>query len=83
MALNFGENHRTSPREYDESYVKNIRDMVLRKGLEISAFGSYVDPLMPLHQKHFEEAFKIAYDLGHQPRENLVWRWSLKIHRPG
>ena len=60
------------PAEYDESYVKNIRDMALRKGLEVSAFGSYVDPLMPLHQKHFEEAFKVAYDLG----TNLVRIWS-------
>ena len=60
------------PAEYDESYVKNVRDMALRKGLEISAFGSYVDPLMPLHQKYFEEAFKVAYDLG----TNLVRIWS-------
>lgn len=60
------------PEEYDESYVRNIRDMALRKGLEISAFGSYVDPLMPLHQKHFEEAFKIAHELG----TDLVRIWS-------
>ena len=46
--------------------------MAHRKGLAISAFGSYVDPLMPLHQKHFEEAFKIAYELG----TDLVRIWS-------
>ncbi len=60
------------PAEYDESYVKNIRDMALRKGLEISAFGSYVDPLMDLHQKHFEDAFKVAHALG----TDLVRIWS-------
>ena len=60
------------PDDYDEAYVKNIKDMAHRKGLEISAFGSYVDPLMPLHQKHFEEAFKIAHALG----TDLVRIWS-------
>jgi sugar phosphate isomerase/epimerase len=60
------------PAEYDEDSVKNIRDMVLRKGLTISAFGSYVNPLMDLHQKHFEEAFKIAHALG----TDLVRIWS-------
>jgi sugar phosphate isomerase/epimerase len=60
------------PAEYDESYVKNIREMANRKGLEISAFGSYVNPLMDLHQKYFEEAFKIAHELG----TDLVRIWS-------
>ncbi len=60
------------PVEYDDSYIGNIRDMALRKGLEISAFGSYVNPLMPLHQKHFEEVFKIASELG----TDLVRIWS-------
>lgn len=60
------------PEDYDESYVRNVKDMAHRKGLAISAFGSYVDPLMPLHQKHFEEAFKIAYELG----TDLVRIWS-------
>ena len=60
------------PEGYDESYVKNVKDMAHRKGLTISAFGSYVDPLMPLHQKHFEEAFKIAHELG----TDLVRIWS-------
>jgi 3-dehydroshikimate dehydratase len=60
------------PEDYDESYVRNVKDMAHRKGLTISAFGSYVDPLMPLHQKHFEEAFKIAHELG----TDLVRIWS-------
>lgn len=60
------------PEDYDESYVRNVKDMTHRKGLAISAFGSYVDPLMPLHQKHFEEAFKIAHELG----TDLVRIWS-------
>ena len=60
------------PADYDESYVKNIKEMAQRKGLAISAFGSYVDPLMDLHQKHFEEAFKIANELG----TDLVRIWS-------
>ena len=60
------------PEDYDENYAKNVRDMAQRKGVTISAFGSYVDPLMPLHQKHFEEAFEIAHDLG----TDLVRIWS-------
>ena len=60
------------PSEYDETYVKNIRDLAMRKGLMVSAFGSYVNPLMDLHQKHFEEAFKIAQALG----TDLVRIWS-------
>ena len=60
------------PADYDENYVKNVRDMAHRKGLAISAFGSYVDPLMDLHQKHFEAAFKIAHELG----TDLVRIWS-------
>ena len=60
------------PADYDESYAKNARDMAHRKGLAISAFGSYIDPLMPLHQKHFEETFKIARDLG----TDLIRIWS-------
>lgn len=60
------------PEEYDESYIRNVREMAQRKGLEISAFGSYVHPLMHLHQKYFEEAFKIARDLG----TDLIRIWS-------
>ena len=60
------------PADYDENYAKNVKDMAQRKGLEISAFGSYIDPLMHLHQKHFEEAFKIAHDLG----TDVVRIWS-------
>ena len=52
------------PTEYDEDYVKNMRDLAHEKGLSISAFGSYVDPLMHLHQQYFEDAFKIAHELG-------------------
>jgi 3-dehydroshikimate dehydratase len=60
------------PTDYDENYAKNVKDMAQQKGLEISAFGSYIDPLMHLHQKHFEEAFKIAHDLG----TDVVRIWS-------
>ena len=60
------------PEAYNEEYVKKIRDLTLGKGLEISAFGAYVHPLMPFYQKHFEEAFKIAKGLG----TNLVRIWS-------
>ncbi len=60
------------PAEYDESYVQSIKELTQQKGLEISAYGSYVNPLMELHQKHFEEAFKIAQELG----TNLVRVWS-------
>lgn len=60
------------PAEYDADYVNKVKDMVSRKGLEISALGSYVNPLMPRYQKHLEEAFKIAQGLG----TNLVRIWS-------
>ena len=60
------------PADYDENYAQNVREMAQRKGLEISAFGSYVNPLMQLHQKHFEEAFKTARDLG----TDLIRIWS-------
>jgi len=60
------------PADYDEAYVKKIKEMSQRKGLAIAAFGSYVDPLMYLYQKHFEEAFKIAHQLG----TDLVRIWS-------
>ena len=71
------------PAEYDEDSVKNIRDMVLRKGLTISAFGSYVNPLMDLHQKHFEEAFKNRTCIRDGSCENLVWWWSFTIDCSG
>lgn len=61
-----------SPATYDESHFKNIREIAQQKGLMISAFGSYVNPLMDLHQKHFEETFKIAHDLG----TDLIRIWS-------
>ncbi len=60
------------PLEYDDTYVKNIKQLVQQKGLSISAYGSYVNPLMEFHQKHFEDAFKIAHGLG----TNLVRIWS-------
>ena len=60
------------PADYDENYAKNVREMAQRKGLVISAFGSYINPLMQLHQKYFEEAFEIARDLG----TDLVRIWS-------
>lgn len=60
------------PVEYDETYIKNIKDKAQQKELAISAFGSYVDPLMHFHQKHFEEAFNIAQVLG----TDLIRIWS-------
>ena len=60
------------PEEYDKTYLKNIRNLAQQKRLEISAFGSYVDPLMTFHQKHLEEAFKIAHELG----TDLIRIWS-------
>ena len=60
------------PADYDEAYVKNVKDMAQQKGLAIAALGSYVEPLMHLYQKHFEAAFKIAHQLG----TDLVRIWS-------
>jgi sugar phosphate isomerase/epimerase len=60
------------PPEYNAAGVKSVRDMVARKGLEIAAFGAYIDPLAPRYHQHFESAFKIAQGLG----TNLVRIWS-------
>lgn len=60
------------PSEYDEMHVKHIHDLAQQKGLEISSYGSYVDPLMHLHQKYLEEAFKIAQNLG----TDIIRIWS-------
>ena len=60
------------PEVYDAEYVEKTRNLVLAKGLEVSAFGSYVHPLMPLHQKHFETAAKSAQGLG----TKLLRIWS-------
>ena len=61
-----------TPAVYDAEYVKKVKDMALRKGLEISALGTYINPLMPWYQKHLEAAFKIAHGLG----APLVRIWS-------
>lgn len=61
-----------TPADYEKSYIHNIRDMARQKNLEISAYGSYVDPLMHLHQQYFEEAFNIAYELG----TDLIRIWT-------
>ena len=60
------------PPTYDAEYVQKVREMVLDKGLAVSALGSYVNPLMPWYQQHLEEAFKIAQGL----RTNVVRIWS-------
>ncbi len=52
------------PAEYDAAHVEKIRNAAAQRGLAISAYGSYVSPMMHLYQKHFEEAFKIAQGLG-------------------
>ena len=59
------------PPNFDAEYVQKVREMVLAKGLSVSALGSYVNPLMPWYQRHLEEAFKIAQGL----RTNLVRIW--------
>ena len=62
------ENEQTNVKPY----VKKIYDLALQKDIAISAYGSYVDPLMDLHQKYFEEAFIIAQTLG----TDLIRIWS-------
>ena len=60
------------PEEYDAKHVEKVRNLVSSKGLEVTAFGSYVHPLLPLHQKHFEVAANIAQGLG----TRLLRIWS-------
>ncbi len=58
--------------EYDAVHVEKIRNAAIQRGLAISAYGSYISPMMHLYQKHFEEAFKIAQALG----TDLLRIWS-------
>ncbi len=60
------------PDEYNLEYIEKIRHLIRSKGLEVSAFGSYVHPLLPLHQKHFELSAQIAKSLG----TKLLRIWS-------
>ena len=44
------------PETYDSEYIAHVRKLIEGKDLEVSAYGSYVNPLLVRHQQHFEEA---------------------------
>ena len=60
------------PAAYNLEYIENVRKLTEGRNLEISAYGSYVNPLMDRHQQHFEEAYNIADGLG----TDIVRVWS-------
>ena len=60
------------PATYDSEYIECVRKLIEGRDLEVSAYGSYVNPLLDRHQQHFEEAYKIADGLG----TDIVRVWS-------
>ena len=53
-----------TPSEYDEDYFRKIKEITDAKMLEISAFGSYVNPLMDDYEQQMETALRITQTLG-------------------
>ena len=51
------------PDEYDAEYVEKVRNLVNSKGLEVTAFGSYVHPLLSLHQNMNSPKLNISIHL--------------------
>jgi len=60
------------PEKFDENYVKEVKNMAVERGLEIAAFGSYLNPFMEDFQRRSESALKITYGLG----ANIIRIWS-------
>ena len=82
MESKFGEKSRTCRQLTMRKHVQKVREMVLGKGLAVSALGSYVNPLMPWYQQHLEEAFKIAQGLRTKSCANLVGRRPFQTINP-
>jgi len=60
------------PKKYDEIYVKDVKNMASDRGLEIVAFGSYINPFMDDYQRHAESAVNITHGLG----ANIIRVWT-------
>lgn len=61
-----------TPARYDEKYLQQIKAQADVKGVEIAAFGSYVNPLVDDFEQQMETALRIAETLG----TKLVRVWS-------
>lgn len=60
------------PEKFDEDYVKKVKNMAVDRGLEITSFGSYINPFMEDYQRRTESAVKITHGLG----ANIIRVWS-------
>lgn len=60
------------PEKFSETYVKEVKNMVVDRGLEVVAFGSYLNPFIDDYQRATESALKITYGLG----ANIIRVWS-------
>jgi sugar phosphate isomerase/epimerase len=61
-----------TPSEYNEDYFRKIKETADAKMLEISALGSYVNPLMDNYEQQMETALRITQNLGGK----LIRVWS-------
>ena len=61
-----------TPEEYDEDYFRKIKEIADAKMLEISAFGSYVNPLLDDYEQQMETALRITQTLG----SKIIRVWS-------
>ena len=60
------------PEKFEEAYVKDVKNMAVDRGLEIVAFGSYINPFMEDYQRRAESAINITHGLG----ANIIRVWS-------
>lgn len=60
------------PEKFDENYVKEVKNMAVNRGLEIVAFGSYINPFMEDYQRRAESAVNITHGLG----AKIIRVWS-------
>jgi sugar phosphate isomerase/epimerase len=60
-----------TPEEFDEDYLRRVRDRARSNGLKVHMFGSYVRPVLPDFAEKSESALKAAKILG--ARRIRVW----------
>ena len=60
------------PEEYDVKYIEKVRNLVSSKGLEVTAFGSYVHPLLSLHQKHLAKYASKEWSMYQDPMLEML-----------
>ncbi len=60
------------PQPYDEKKVKGIREEIEKRGLVVSIFGSYVNPINENFRENAQDAIKVAQDIG----TSLIRVWA-------